>query len=358
MTPNFSDFLRKLEGHGRTIWLGQSVDTSTIHTEYSEYRDVPVFTTVGCVIRRPAANGAKFDSNLRARLGARHRLMVDSGGFVLMTTQTRAWHVGKVCKLYERIDADHLVSLDFPPVQTDGRLSRRKKYRRTLTSLERLLESFGTRVVPVIHGVDPDEVEQSCAATARLTANPPVIGIGGLVPTLQSCGISRCKESNGKHRSVAARIRCVRDYFPKSRIHVFGAGSLHTVLALIACGAHSVDSIGWRQAAGFGSVYIPGRHRRLLTKREREKPCRPFVDRKDRELLAQCMCPECLRFAPEHRNLQRLASHFKPRAAHNLWVLYAEVAAYLEACDIGQGEQFLGTRLSEAWIDAISLKCA
>src|ERR1700744_3371594 len=90
---SFSDFAAILNQNGRTIWLGQSVDTSTLHTSYSDYSRVPILTSVGCAMRRPSANKPKFDQNLRELVGARSRLMVDSGGFVLMGKDVAHWSV-------------------------------------------------------------------------------------------------------------------------------------------------------------------------------------------------------------------------------------------------------------------------
>jgi tRNA-guanine family transglycosylase len=348
---HFSDLSRILERDSRTIWLGQSVDTSTIHTGYREFANIPILTSVGCTMRRPKANSAKFDENLRIRVGAKKRLMVDSGGFVLMTKQDRKWNAARVAELYKRIDADHLVSLDVPPNATDHRYERRRKYDRTIRNLDQLLERFGEKIVPVVHGVGVFEIEENCRRVAALCPASPIIGIGGLVPTLQKCGAIRRADSNFPQRTVADAVRCVRNYFPKSKIHLFGVGSLHTVLAVIAIGAHSVDSIGWRQAAGFGSVFIPGRHRRLLTNRVRDKPCRPYANRDDIELLECCGCPECRQ--TDGNNISLLANHFKPRAAHNIWVLYSEIAAYLTARRAGTGMKFLSARLSDAWLQTL-----
>lgn len=323
-----------------------------IHTTYEDFASVPILTSLGCVMRRPLANSAKFDLNLRSRVGARAHLMVDSGGFVLMTKRNRSWNKGRVAELYGKIEADYLVSLDEPPIDTDNATTRKRKYERTIANLEHLLAQFGDRIVPVVHGTNLKEIEHNCRKVCRVIPTPRMIGVGGLVPTLQRSGAARTI-SGGPQRSIANAVRCVRAFFPTSSVHVFGVGSLHTVLAVIAVGAHSVDSIGWRQAAGFGSVYIPGRHRRLLTKRERPNPCRPFANDEELEILRQCRCPACRQPGCKGTNIRRLAEHFKPRAAHNIWVLFREAAAYLCEQNAGRGSQFLASRLSEAWLQAI-----
>src|SRR5262249_53720800 len=123
---------------------------------------------------------------------------------------------------------------------------------------------------------------------------------------------------------------------------------------VVALGVQSVDSIGWRQAAGFGSVFIPGRHRRLLTRRNRETPCRPFASDQDLEVLAQCNCPACRNASSNgRRNSELLADHFLPRAVHNIWVLHSEIAGYFDARRRKGGARYLESRLSEGWLAAL-----
>lgn len=350
----FDGFLTIMGKHDRSLWLGQSVDTSILHAGYPDFARLPILTSVGCVIRRPRAIADKFDARLRERVGARSRLMVDSGGFVLMRNPAAGWDVDNVARLYENIDAEHLVSLDVPPGEDDDGPERNRKYELTIANLGKLVDRFGSRIVPVAHGTTPDELDRNCRRILEIFPSPGLVGIGGLVPTLQRCG-SSSRSKNGPQRRIADSIACVRSHFPKADLHLFGVGSLHTVLGVIALGVNSVDSIGWRQAAGFGSVYIPGRHRRLLTHRARERPCRPFANEEDLELLASCKCPECrVRTVGEAWGSERLAAHFKPRAIHNIWVLYGEIAAYLLAKQEDRGTAFLEARLSDAWLAAYS----
>lgn len=307
-------------------------------------------------MRRPRAVSEKFNANLRDRIGAKGKLMVDSGGYVLMTKQDSRWNVRRVSSLYDRIDADHLVSLDVPPSAGDSKRDRVSKYEKTLRNLEKQFQQFGKRIVPVVHGVTDLETEHNCQRIKQLFPSPSVIGIGGLVPILQKCGSARKSGLFTPQRRIANAVRCVHAHFPHSRIHLFGVGSLHTVLGVTALGGRSVDSIGWRQAAGFGSVFIPGRHRRLLTLRERANPCRPFANEDDLDLLSQCRCPTCRMDTRPASQIARLAHHYKPRAVHNIWVLYAEIAGYFHASQMGTASAFLSSRLSEAWIEAIELR--
>jgi hypothetical protein len=133
----------------------------------------------------------------------------------------------------------------------------RKPNRKKRVGKGRLDAARHQRVVPVMHGANATETDCNCRRIKRLYPAPSIIGIGGLVPTLQKCGSVRKSGTNTPQQRIADSVRCVQAHFPRSRIHLFGVGSLHTVLGVVAPGARSVDSIGWRQAAGFGSVYIP-----------------------------------------------------------------------------------------------------
>jgi tRNA-guanine family transglycosylase len=353
LIPNFADVLKTLEVHRRTIWLGQSVDTSTIHNAYEDFSTLPILTSLGCAMRRPRAVSKKFDVNLRARIGANTRLMVDSGGFVLMTKQEPKWNVGRVSRLYRQIDANHLVSLDIPPSSSDTSGDRIRKYRRAANNLQKLYDQFGEKVVPVVHGLTRAEIEKNCRLIESVYPSPKFIGIGGLVPALKRCGLVKKSGPNTPQRWLAASVAFTRAHFPQAQLHLFGIGSIHNALGAVAIGVDSIDSIGWRQAAGFGYVYIPGRHQRIVTLRNQNVPRRPPVDVEDIEALSHCQCPEC-RLAKTHQiKIHRLASHYKPRAVHNIWVLYSEIAEYLRACEAGKGGPFISVRLSDAWLDAL-----
>lgn len=354
-SKRFVSALKILNRHNVQISLGQSVDTSVIHKRIADFRELPVLTSVGCAIRRPKKLLPKFNNLLRDHVGAEGRLMVDSGGFVLMNNPEIRWDVDDVVALYQRLDADWLIALDRPAHAGDKKEEREAKYQTTLENLRRMRSIFGNRLVPVLHGLTEEELNLNASAVRQICGSCPLVGLGGLVPTLQKCGNSRRSGPQTPQRRIAMAVRIAREYFPESQLHLFGVGSLHTVLGCVALGVGSVDSIGWRQAAGFGSVYIPGLHRRLLTNRHREKPCRPYANRYELELLGQCRCPACRGLPRDGGNIERLRENFRPRAVHNIWVLYTEIADFLSAVDRGEGHDFIASRLSIAWQDAIGM---
>jgi hypothetical protein len=72
--------------------------------------------------------------------------------------------------------------------------------------------------------------------------------------------------------------------------------------------------------------------------------------------LLGCDCPVCGGETSEHR-LSALAGSYRHRAAHNAWVLFREVAAFVAAKAGGRLEQHLDSRLPSSWISAWRLHC-
>src|SRR5205085_412252 len=92
---------------------------------------------------------------------------------------------------------------------------------------------------------------------------------------------------------IAKALKLIREHYPQSRLHAFGAGGPRTFPAVYAIGADSGDSIGWRQAAGFGSIFLPFRSQRTIRWRRGSRPPRKTLTNSDRVELANCECPVC-----------------------------------------------------------------
>jgi 7-cyano-7-deazaguanine tRNA-ribosyltransferase len=335
------------------MWIGQSVDTSLIHTSIREYHGLPVLTSLGCAIRRPSLLARHFGPDLKARLNVRGPLMLDSGGFAMMKRRIKSWTVRDVSIVYERVDADLVVSLDIPPRLSEPPRIRAEKLRRTLSNLAYLAPKFGTRLVPVVQGRTVLEIEKSCEGILRSAPSPIWIGIGGLVPLILRSGMHKTARADTPQMVIAQTIRVVRSYFPNSVLHVFGVGSAQTMLALFGLGAHSADSIGWRQAAGFGSIYLPGRNQRLLSWKSNSPQPRPIINEAELALLARCACPACGPIERIDRRIKYLEAGFEARSIHNLWVLRNEIDALISARSANREKEFLAERLSGAWTSVI-----
>ena len=353
LITDFQRHQENLTAAGIDLWLGQSLDTSKLHERIPEYQFLPILTSVGCAFRRPSSILPKFDGRLRERLGARGKVMVDSGGFVLMKHSTMQWSVGDVSKIYGKIDAEHLVSLDHPPFPGDDKEVRSQKYAFNMECLRTLFDEFGYRIVPVIHGVNQEELQSNAKEIQALAPTPPVVAVGGLVPHLTRSGHVRKATPDSPQARIKLSIDTAIEAFPDSVVHVFGVGSAKTALGVIALGASSVDSISWRQAAGHGIVFIPGRAQRLLTNKPSKRPSRPTVSDIDKDILLQCRCPVCVGARERGNAIDELAGSYLPRALHNIYVLNKEVSDMVSARKDGRCEEFLSKRLSQAWCDVV-----
>jgi tRNA-guanine family transglycosylase len=335
------------------MWIGQSVDTSILHITAPEFRGSPVLTSLGCAIRRPSLLPRRFSPHLKATLNVGGPLMLDSGGFAMMKNKAQNWSAEDVSAVYDRVDADILVSLDVPPGLNDRPNVRADKLERTLSNLAILASRFGSRLMPVVQGRTPQEVIKCCEGIAKRVESPEWVGIGGLVPLLHRSGSYRTSTRNTPQAKIAMTLQIVRAHFPTSVLHVFGVGSMQTMLALFSLDAQSADSIGWRQAAGFGSIYLPGRNQRLLSWTSQSARPRPLIDAAEQALLSECNCPACGPVERLERRIGRLNDSFTNRSLHNLWVLRNEIDSLIAAREGHREMEFLSSRLSKPWLAAI-----
>jgi queuine/archaeosine tRNA-ribosyltransferase len=182
-----------------------------------------------------------------------------------------------------------------------------------------LFERFPSKtIMPVIHGRCISEVELSVSLLTQISANSKWVGLGGVVPLLQhrrARGLDMAPEL-----FIARAIAIVRSVFPASKIHVFGAGGTRTLPAVFALGADSGDSIGWRQAAGYGSIFLPLKSQRVVKWNEDKKPPRRLLDDDDFVLIEKCRCPTC-RGKSLSQRLDAFRRHFYERSIHNAWTL-------------------------------------
>jgi len=304
------------------IWLGQSVDTSSICSVHAELSKLPFLTSLGCAIRKPSLKHTHFTADLKSKLGITGPLMIDSGGFALMMNPSSKWSVRDVSSLMERIEADIFVSLDHPPSKRDTASVRNDKISRSSRNFRILSERFASKIVmPVIHGRTISEIDRSIYLTKRQNPNPGWIGLGGIVPLLQNRIVSRQISRIGPEAFIASSIAKVRRAFPAARIHAFGAGGTRTFPAVFALGADSGDSIGWRQAAGFGSIFLPMKSQRAVRWNKAMPPPRKVLDASDIAQLEQCKCPICASHGSVATTLRAFKRSFADRSIHNAWIL-------------------------------------
>jgi len=321
----------KVPGHVKIalpmVWLGQSVRTTVVTRRYPQFAKESWMVSLGDAVHRPRLIDSVFKADIRSRIGVTGPLMLDSGGFTMMMNN-QSLRVDQIARIYEETQAELCITLDSPPLDSDGGRARLRKYRRTCNNLAELLGSIDAhRIVPVVHGATVEEVSNNCSNISKLVKRPRMVCIGGLVPLLRKS----LQNGPGRARSIAwlkAVVAAVRDAFPKSVIHILGAGSPLNVAAAIACGADSTDSLAWRRAAGFGSIYLPGTGERFLAPRNRERESsRPLLNKRELQMLEVCVCPACSDWPNLTRRIAGLSACYLARAAHNAHVVLSQARA-------------------------------
>jgi len=335
------------------IWLGQSVDTSSLCASYAELRGSHFLTSLGCAIRRPSLTKTHFHGGLRHKLGITGPLMLDSGGFALLANPRAKWTTSSVAKLIAKIGAEIYVSLDLPPATGDTAERRRKKIHNSYRNYEFLSEQFPDKIImPVIHGRTDLEIDLSIHLLNGSKRPPSWIGLGGIVPLLQHRYVSKDIFNTGPELFIAKALTKIRQAFPKARIHAFGAGGTRTFPAVVYFGADSADSIGWRQAAGFGSIFLPLRSQRVVTWNVVKSAPRKLLDNDDLDLLRDCCCPSCLASSSIETRLTALRGNFVNRSIHNAWTIKTQYKHWPKA--ISSMTEFIGNgNLGPHWAKAL-----
>jgi len=302
----------------KTIWLGQSVRSKFVSLEFDELKKFPIILSLGEAISRPEYLDKFFNKPLKPKFGIRGALMLDSGGFMMMTNPEESLSVESIVKIYKNTDADLCVSLDFPPGILEASADRLKKYNQTERNLKFLYSEFGpSKLIPVVHGRSLTEVESNIEAIMKVSTQWPFIGLGGIVPLLKQKNRGSLPDGRHAKEHIRSMIYSCKTAFPESKLHVFGVGSPATILALMGMGADSVDSVGWRFAANFGNIYLPGTPARFPTKEIiHKRHGRLALSKADLDLLQQCKCPICKRFSFLEDKLKALNASYIPRAAH------------------------------------------
>jgi queuine/archaeosine tRNA-ribosyltransferase len=172
--------------------------------------------------------------------------------------------------------------------------------------------------MPVVHGRNLSEIELSLDLLDRCASTPRWVGLGGVVPLLQNRRVSGLKAA--PEIFIAQALTLIRAAYPASKIHVFGAGGTRTLPAVVALGADSADSIGWRQAAGYGSIFLPMKSQRTVRWNGEKRPPRKLLDKSDISQIESCRCPICID-QPIDKRIEAFRQYFHSRSIHNAWTI-------------------------------------
>ena len=204
------------------------------------------------------------------------------------------------------------VPADFIPLPSMTEAEQHECFKKTMRY--NYIYSFNG-CVPVVHaGVKLNDYLEKFAAHDRLS-HKKQLALGGLVPQLLQT------HGTGPKTQAVDSIVTVRRNFT-GEIHVFGIGGTATLHLAAILGMDSVDSSGWRNRAARGIIQLPGRGDRLIadmgTWRGRK------LDKKEREMLAECRCPGCAEAGFMGLKASGAIGFYR-RATHNLHVLLDEL---------------------------------
>lgn len=119
------------------------------------------------------------------------------------------------------------------------------------------------------------------------------------------------------HRAIQ-----VRQAFPRSKVHILGAGGPVSVALSLAFGAHSTASAGWRVRAAFGCILmLMGRQVRGVDENQRSRK-RLLMEMKNDWF---CGCPTCGSERSYIWKARTLGRNFSARATHNLYQQFNDI---------------------------------
>lgn len=217
----------------------------------------------------------------------------DSGGWQILQ--------GKNVSIHDIIDTQRNLKPDLS-VMLDNNLDEKEH----LKNLKIYLKEADFNFFPVL----PYNISRKTfQKISKLIDEPPMIGIGGLVPIIGTpIDILELGE-------VVNTIKGIREMFPSAKIHLFGVGGWYTALILFLL-VESIDTSSWIHDARFGKIRVLeggvyGTH---------PMKNNPHIN----ERLYNCPCPVCERHSIAELD-QRNMDGFRLRAIHNAWVLLGEV---------------------------------
>lgn len=219
--------------------------------------------------RRFTSEIRNMEGTLREYIHFDGPLMLDSGGFNFQKQDKISIASLDVLKIGIEFAVDVSVVLDHPFLPTSEPKEKQDRWANTAANTE---EMFGKlkdsdspdyfRLMPVLHGYDPETLKNSLDRIIEIWGEEPrIVGIGSLAPLAL----------NGSKRTVINIISEVRQLLPNTHIHCFSLGSALLMLFAFYCGAYTVDSQSWIISAAFKNVQLPGFPWTRFSVREKEK---------------------------------------------------------------------------------------
>lgn len=240
----------------------------------------------------------------------------DSGGWQIIQG-------AKDIDIYEIINLQSRLKADYNAVLDNG-LSERKH----LSNLRKYVKYADFDFIPVI---PYDTSEKTLKKISQIIENPTMVGIGKLVPILKP------PTDYAKLKTAIHSINKIKNYFSKSKIHIFGAGGLNTVLILFML-IDSVDTTSWIHDARFGKIRLLG---------DGVYSTHPGDNRRSIDDSYTCKCPICKKFSLVDFDARGVHGT-QLRAIHNAWVLIKELKRICEEKEEGTYIKYVGERIMKS----------
>jgi 7-cyano-7-deazaguanine tRNA-ribosyltransferase len=295
------------------------------------------------IIMKSSFRDSAFQMGLREALGFRGPIFFDSGGFLSQKLGSCAVSADQVLAVYEDLKPDIAAVLDMPLSPLLPSATNRHRWKITLSNTEYMrARSSSIEIVPVIHAYNSSYLDKRHEELKRIVGDPSFLCVGSFVPLLRGSYVgSRFSDKRNGGSSIFQRWRLmaqllcrIRSLYPNTILHVFGVGSVSTMLLLFLLGVDSVDSVGWRLKAAYGEIQLGGLSNRTLNPTPLQTRRRRALSMLDRDLLADCSCPSCVSL-PASKREGALKRSYADRAIHNAFVMVSELIAFRSAAKLG-----------------------
>ncbi len=244
-------------------------------------------------------------------------IWIDSGGYQIMKKGVSI-SIERIVELYNALDADYFISLDYPLIPRDDYMTRYKKITMTLRNYEYLSKKVDKIIIPVVHYSPEIEDVRRYISFYQEFENHEFIAFGGFVPPLMAP-----KGMHNMRTSSILLLVYLRKIFYDKKIHVMGAGSNSMIPILRVLNVYSTDSSTWRVKASYGKIILPWGGERHASPRKANFGGRLVSDDELRMIL---------RVLKQHNGLfgeindiqslkSFLFSKFENRAIFNLWII-------------------------------------
>ncbi len=250
-------------------------------------------------------------------------LWIDSGGYQFLKRKIN-FDVERLAKIYNSIDADYYVSLDYPPLPTDNNETRLNKIRKTIVNYHKLYRLLSNdkrhRLLPVYH------VSSSVLLDKQYNeySNADYAAVGGLIPY-----IMQLAGRNSRLKAITF-LSLVKKYTGQ-QIHALGIASPAMIPILRSARIDSADTMTWRHKAAYGKIIIPGMGERHVTGRRISFGPR-YITSRDWDMLARYLeefNETVLRTYGYSISIHDIKESFESRALFNAWsILYISSKNY------------------------------